>query len=153
MQTTGFSGKVAFIWSVADILRGDFKAHEFGQVILPFTVLRRLECALAPTKAEVVAKAQDLRGKIANVDPILRSVAGHQFYNVSPLTLTTLLNDPPNVAKNLKTYVSGFSPGATEVLERYGFPDKIDRLDKADLIYQVVGTDSPMRAATSRRRD
>jgi len=138
MQVTGFGDKVAFIWSVADILRGDFKAHEFGQVILPFTVLRRLECALKPTKEAVVARAKSLEGKVANVDPILQSSAGHNFYNVSPLTLTKILGDDKNVAKNLKTYIAGFSTGAAEVLERYGFGDKIDRLDKAGLIYQVT---------------
>jgi len=79
MQVTGFGDKVAFIWSVADILRGDFKAHEFGQVILPFTVLRRLECALKPTKADVVARAEGLVGKVINVDKILQSTAGHQL--------------------------------------------------------------------------
>ena len=138
MQVTGFGDKVAFIWSVADILRGDFKAHEFGQVILPFTVLRRLECALKPTKEVVVARAKTLEGKVANVDPILQSAAGQSFYNVSPLTLTKILGDDKNVAKNLKTYIAGFSTGAAEVLERYGFSDKINRLDKAGLIYQVT---------------
>ena len=138
MQVTGFGDKVAFIWSVADILRGDFKAHEFGQVILPFTVLRRLECALKPTKADVVARAESLVGKVANVDPILRATAGQNFYNISPLTLTKILSDDKYVAQNLKTYIAGFSRGATEVLECYGFPDKIDRLDKAGLIYQVT---------------
>jgi type I restriction enzyme M protein len=138
MQVTGFGDKVAFIWSVADILRGDFKAHEFGQVILPFTVLRRLECALKPTKADVVARAEGLVGKVINVDKILQSTAGHNFYNISPLTLTKILGDDKNVAQNLKTYIAGFSTGAAEVLERYGFSDKIDRLDKAGLIYQVT---------------
>lgn len=138
MQVTGFGDKVAFIWSVADLLRGDFKAHEFGQVVLPFTVLRRLECALAPTKEAVVARAAALESKVDNVDPILRTAAKHEFYNTSPLTLTKLLSDPPNVGSNLKTYIAKFSPGATEVLDRYGFPDKIDRLDKAGLLYQVV---------------
>ena len=138
MQVTGFGDKVAFIWLVADILRGDFKAHEFGQVILPFTVLRRLECALKPTKADVVARAEGLVGKVINVDKILQSTAGHNFYNISPLTLTKILGDDKNVAQNLKTYIAGFSTGAAEVLERYGFSDKIDRLDKAGLIYQVT---------------
>ena len=138
MQVTGFGDKVGFIWSVADILRGDFKAHEFGQVILPFTVLRRLECALKPTKQDVVARAESLVGKVANVDRILQAAARQNFYNISPLTLTKILSDDKNVAKNLKTYIAGFSTGAMEVLERYGFTDKIDRLDKAGLIYQVT---------------
>jgi len=134
----GFSDKVGFIWSVADLLRGDFRAHEYGQVILPFTVLRRLECALAPTKAGVLRRSESLRGKVENVDPILQRTARHRFYNVSPLDLASVLADPGNVAPNLRQYLAGFSPGAQEVLERYGFPDKISRLDKADLLYQVV---------------
>lgn len=106
----GFNDKVGFIWSVADLLRGDFRAHEFGQVILPFVVLRRLECALAPTKQAVIARAASLQGKVDNVDPILKRTAGRKFYNLSPLDLTLLLNDAPNIAANLRTYVAGFSP-------------------------------------------
>jgi type I restriction enzyme M protein len=135
-QPHGFADKVAFIWGVADLLRGDFKAHEYGQVILPFTVLRRLECALAPTKATVVAKAGQARS--AGSDALLRRAAKHPFYNVSPLDLTLLLNDPGKVEPNLRSYLAGFSPDAREVLDAYGFTDKIARLDKAGLLYQVV---------------
>jgi len=134
-QPEGFSDKVSFIWGVADLLRGDFKAHEYGQVILPFTVLRRMECALAPTKAAVVARAPSVT---TAADAILSRVAGQRFYNVSPLDLTRLLNDPGRVAPNLRTYLAGFSPGAREVLEAYGFEEKITRLDRAGLLYQVV---------------
>jgi type I restriction enzyme M protein len=137
-QPNGFADKVSFIWSVADLLRGDFKAHEYGQVILPFTVLRRLECALAPTKGDVIDRAASLAGKVDNVDRILHRTAGHAFYNVSPLDLTRLLNDSGKVAPNLRTYLAGFSASAREVLEAYGFEDKIARLDKAGLLYQVV---------------
>ena len=136
--TTGFDDKVSFIWSVADELRGDFKAHEYGQVILPFLVLRRLECALEPTKAEVIAQAQSLAGKVDNVAPVLQMTSGYRFYNTSPLDLTKCMNDPGNVAANLRTYIAGFSPGAIEVLERYGFDDKITRLDQAGLLYRIV---------------
>ena len=138
MVTTGFDDKVSFIWSVADELRGDFKAHEYGQVILPFLVLRRLECALEPTKAAVIARAQEYAGRVDNVEPILQMTSGFKFYNTSPLDLTKLLNDPGNVAANLRTYIAGFSPGAIEVLERYGFDDKITRLDQAGLLYRIV---------------
>ena len=137
-QPQGFGDKVSFIWGVADELRGDFKAHEYGQVILPFLVLRRLECALAPTKAAVIARAADLAGKVDNVEPILSMTARHAFYNTSPLDLPTLLNDPGNIAANLRTYIAGYSPGAVEVLERYGFDEKITRLDQAGLLYRVV---------------
>ena len=138
LVTTGFDDKVSFIWSVADELRGDFKAHEYGQVILPFLVLRRLECALEPTKAEVIVQAQSLIGKVDNVAPVLQMTSGYKFYNISPLDLTKCMNDPGNVAANLRTYIAGFSPGAIEVLERYGFDDKITRLDQAGLLYRIV---------------
>jgi type I restriction enzyme M protein len=137
-QPVGFSDKVAFIWSVADLLRGDFKAHEYGQVILPFTVLRRLECALAPAKQRVMDRGAALRGKISNVDAILQRAAGHRFYNLSPLDLDRILQDPGNAKDNLATYLAGFSPSAQEVLDRYGFPDKIDRLHRAGLLYRIV---------------
>ena len=147
-HSEGFDGKVSFIWGVADELRGDFKAHEYGQVILPFLVLRRLECALAPTKAAVIARAADLVGKVDNVEPILAMTAGHAFYNTSPLDLPTLLNDPVNIAANLRTYIAGYSPGAVEVLERYGFDEKITRLDQAGLLYRVVAKFADLDLAT-----
>ena len=108
-------------------------------MVLPFTVLRRLECALAPTKDAVLAKAKTLHGKPSRaVDSVLRSTAGHSFYNVSPLDLATLLGDPGTIGRQLPTYVAGFSPGAADVLERYGFADKVARLDRAGLLYQVT---------------
>ena len=106
-QVEGFSDKVGFIWSVADLLRGDYKAHEYGQVILPLTVLRRLDCVLEPTNDVVVARAKGLVGKIDNIDPILLRAAGQPFYNISPLNFTQLLDDAPNIAANLRTYIAG----------------------------------------------
>jgi len=134
----GFSDKVAFIWSVADLLRGDVKPHEFGQFILPFVVLRRLDCVLEPTKRNVIDKAESLSGKVSNVDPILERISGAPFYNTSPLTFQALLNDPANIRANLNSYVAGFSTGAAEVLEKYRFAERIATLDKAGLLYQVV---------------
>ena len=137
-QVQGFEDKVGFIWSVADLLRGDYKAHEYGQVILPLTVLRRLDCVLEPTKDAVVARAKDLVGKIDNIDPILLRAAGQPFYNISPLNFTRLLDDAPNIAANLRTYIAGYSTGAVEVLEKYGFDNQITRLDNAGLLYHVI---------------
>ena len=134
----GFSDKVSFIWSVADLLRGDIRQHEYGQFILPFVVLRRLDCALESTKPEVIAKAKSLAGKVDNVDPILERVTKQPYYNTSPLTFTDLLNDPGNVGKNLRSYVAGFSKDAADVLEKYRLAERIDTLDKAGLLYQVV---------------
>lgn len=137
-EIQGFNDKVGFIWQVADLLRGDIKQHEFGAYILPFVVLRRLDCVLEPTKAAVLDRAKSLEGKVGNVDPILCRVAGAPFYNVSSLTFTSLLNDPGNVAKNLRSYISGFSSDAADVLDKYRLTERIAVLDKAGLLYQVV---------------
>src|SRR5438045_4552609 len=82
----------AFIWSVADLLRGDYKQSEYGRVILPLVVLRRLDCVLEPTKAKVCAAAAKLAGRVKNLDPLLCQVSGEQFYNTSPLTMARLLD-------------------------------------------------------------
>jgi type I restriction enzyme M protein len=126
-----------FIWSVADLLRGDYKQSEYGKVILPLVVLRRLDCVLEPTKDEVVAKAANLAGKVGNVDPLLTRAANAQFYNVSPLTMPKLLEDAPNI-DNLHSYLLAFSSGARDVLEKFDLPTQIDRLDQANLLYLVV---------------
>jgi type I restriction enzyme M protein len=138
-QPKGFQDKVSLIWAVADILRGDFKPHEYGQTILPFVVLRRLECALEATKERVIAKAKSLEGKINDLDTILKKESGHSFYNTSPLSLSKILQDPDKVAPNLNSYIHAFSPSASEVLEKYGFPDKIKKLDEQGLLYQIIG--------------
>lgn len=128
----------AFIWSVADLLRGDYKQSEYGRVILPLVVLRRLDCVLEPTKAKVRAAAAQLAGKVENLDPLLRQVSGEQFYNTSPLTMARLLDDPTNIADNLHGYLLAFSSGARDVLEKFDFPTHIDRLDRSNLLYLVV---------------
>lgn len=125
----------AFIWSVADLLRGDYKQSEYGRVILPLVVLRRLDCVLDPTKDKVLETAAKLAGKVENIDPLLRQAAGgEQFYNTSPLTMTRLLDDPTNLAENLQTYLRG----AADVLEKFDLPTQVDRLARADLLYLVV---------------
>ena len=138
-QPKGFQDKVSLIWSVADILRGDFKPHEYGQTILPFVVLRRLECALEKTKEKVISKSKSLEGKINDLETILNKESGHNFYNTSPLSLTKILQDPNKVASNLNSYIRAFSPSASEVLDKYGFPDKIKKLEDQGLLYQIIG--------------
>lgn len=136
----GFSDKVAFIWSVADLLRGDYRAHEYGRVILPLTVLRRLDATLTPTKAAVLAKDAELEAQgYQNRARVLERVTGLPFYNTSPLDFRRLLDDPDHIAANLRTYIAGFSPGAADVLVRYGFDEHIKRLVEANLLFQVVG--------------
>ena len=85
----------AFIWSVADLLRGNYKPSEYGKVILPLTVLRRLDCVLEPTKADVLSTYEKMKDKAQNLDPILMNRSGEQFYHVSKLTLPSLLDDAP----------------------------------------------------------
>jgi len=135
----GFRNMVGFIWSVADLLRGDYKQSEYGKVILPLTVLRRLDCVLEPTKPAVLAKVRELStGKIGNVELFLRRAAKQPFYNVSQLDFRGLLADPEHIARSLRLYIDAFSPGAVEVLDKYGFDGQITRLDEAGLLYQVV---------------
>ena len=138
-QPKGFQDKVSLIWSVADILRGDFKPHEYGQTILPFVVLRRLECALEKTKDKVITKSKSLEGKINDLETILNKESGHTFYNTSPLSLSKILQDPNKVASNLNSYIRAFSPSASEVLDKYGFPEKIKKLEDQGLLYQIIG--------------
>ncbi|MFI1015394.1 N-6 DNA methylase [Streptomyces sp. NPDC020965] len=126
-------------WSVADLLRGDYKQSDYGKVILPFTVLRRLECVLAPTKDKVLEAAARFQDQDINPDRFLRKASGHSFYNTSSYTLKAIAGDASHAAKYLNEYYGAFSPNAREVLERYDFAQQIKRLDAADLLYQVVG--------------
>ncbi len=129
----------SFIWSVADKLRGVYKQSEYGRVILPLVVLRRLDCVLEPTKQAVLERADQLKGKVENVEPVLCSVSGEQFYNTSPLDFPRLLDDPANVAGNLRSYIAGFSPAARDVIEKFGFEAQISRLAEKNLLYLVIG--------------
>lgn len=128
----------SFIWSVADLLRGDYKQSEYGRVILPFTVLRRLDCVLEPTKAAVLAELA--KREKAGVDPehFLHKVAGHRFANRSPFTLKKVIGDQDNVRQNLLAYVQGFSPDVRDIFESFDFHLQVDRLAKAGLLYLVT---------------
>src|SRR4051812_23956840 len=128
----------AFIWSVADLLRGDYKQSEYGKVILPLTVIRRLDCVLEPTKDAVLEKHKELAGRIENVEPVLQAVADQHFYNTSPLTFTKLLDDPNTIADSLQLYIGGFSEAAKDVIDKFDFGVQIERLRRANVLYQVV---------------
>jgi len=128
----------AFIWSVADLLRGDYKQSDYGKVILPFTVLRRLDCVLEPTKVAVLAELADKNTQGLNPEAFLLRRSKQSFYNQSPLDLAKLLGDPDNIAHNLFTYVQGFSTAVRDVFERFEFQTQVERLSKAGLLYQVT---------------
>jgi type I restriction enzyme M protein len=128
----------AFIWSVADLLRGDYKQSDYGKVILPFTVLRRLDCVLEATKAAVLAELAARTKAGVNPEPFLLRKAGQTFYNTSPLDLKKLLGDSEHIAQNLFSYVQAFSPSVRDVFERFEFHVQVERLAKAGLLYQVA---------------
>lgn len=138
MAPQGFQDKVAFVWKVADKLRGTFKQHEYGSVMLPLLVLRRMDAVLAPTKDAVLAKAKPFTTIGEGEDALLKKVAGRRFYNIAPWTFSTLLNDDKNLADNLATYIRLLSRDAYRVMEAYNFDDKIARLDRAGLLYAVM---------------
>ncbi|MFH8464092.1 N-6 DNA methylase [Streptomyces sp. NPDC017991] len=126
-------------WSVADLLRGDYRQSDYGKVILPFTVLRRLECVLEPTREKVVETVARFAGQEIDTDHFLRKASGHSFHNKSDLTLRKIAADPQNAAKNLQIYVGAFSENAREVLDKYEFNQQVRKLDSANLLYQVIG--------------
>jgi type I restriction enzyme M protein len=138
MGDMSIKNHAAFIWSVADLLRGDYKQSEYGKVILPLVTIRRLDCVLAPTKQAVLDRHAKLKGSIDNIEPVLNTVAGEQFHNISPLDFTRLLDDPNQIAGNLRAYIAGFSPGARDVVEKFDFDTQITRLDRAGLLYLVL---------------
>ena len=128
----------SFIWSVADLLRGDYKQSEYGKVILPFTVLRRLDCVLAGTKAAVLAE-KELREKAGlNPEPFLLKKSGQLFFNTSPLDLKKLMGDQDHIGENLRAYIQGFSPAVRDIFESFEFHTQIDKLAKAGLLYLVT---------------
>ena len=128
----------SFIWSVADLLRGDYKQSEYGKVILPFTILRRLDCVLESTKPDVL-KELELRTKAGvNPEPFLLRKAGQHFYNTSPLDLKKLMGDQDHIGENLRSYIQAFSAPVRDIFERFEFHTQIDRLIKAGLLYLVT---------------
>ena len=137
MNTENHSQTAAFLWSIADLLRGDFKQSQYGRIILPFTLLRRMECVLAPTKEEVVKQTFAQEGRPDTVrEMFLLRAAGQQFFNASPLTLGTLSDT--QTAADLMSYVQAFSKDAREIFEHFHFEDFVQQLATANLHYQVV---------------
>ena len=137
MSTEKLTSHVSLIWNIAELLRGDYKEHEYGDVVLPFTVLTRLDSVLVDTKQAVLdIKATSAPSKVKEAQ--YPRATGYPFWNTSNFTLKTLLDDPDNLEQNLSYYVQSFAPAAREVMEAYNFYNVIERLDKAGLLYQVL---------------
>ena len=128
----------SFIWSVADLLRGDYKQSEYGKVILPFTVLRRLDCVLEATKAEVLTEKATREAAGLNPEPFLLRKSGQFFYNTSPLDLKKLMGDQDHIGENLRAYMQAFSPAVRDIFESFEFHTQIDKLAKSGLLYMVT---------------
>jgi len=136
-MTTNFSSTAAFLWSVADLLRGDFKQSQYGRIILPFTLLRRLECVLEDTKPDVLTKFETVKQLPYEAqDKLLTHAAQLSFYNTSKMDLNKL--GETSVASNLESYIQSFSPNAREIFEHFDFFNTIDKLAEADLLYKVA---------------
>lgn len=136
-----FGEHIGFIWSIAELLRGDYKQSEYGKVVLPFTVLRRLDCVLVPTKDAVQAQLESLPENIDDTmrETMLNMASGNNFHNTSPFTFERLLDDPDNIAENLNNMINGFSYDARDIfIDRFNLPEQIARLDRDNLLYLIV---------------
>ena len=129
-----------FLWNIADeVLRDDFKRSKYPDVILPFVVLRRLDCVLTPTKDKVLQRAKDLKAKgITKVDGQLRRASGYAFYNTSKFDIQKLLDDPKNIAKNLINYINGFSENVRDILDNFNLRNTITQLDQKGLLFLLI---------------
>ena len=136
---TNIKESANFIWSIADLLRGDYKQSDYGKVILPLTVLRRLDCVLQDSKADVLKKFEQVKSmNIQNLDPILNKVAGYNFHNSSLFDFDKLIADPNNIAANLRNYINGFSEEAREIIEQFEFDNQITKLEESNLLFLVL---------------
>jgi type I restriction enzyme M protein len=133
-----FTEKANFLWSVADLIRDDFKRSKYQDVILPFTVLRRIDCVVEPTKVEVLRQYDRYKKELQDLTPVLRKASGFAFYNTSPFNFERLLEDPHHLASNLNHYINGFSENMREVIEKFDFRNTISKLEEAGLLYLVV---------------
>lgn len=141
MDSIQFQDKVSFIWTNADLLRGDYKQSEYGKVILPLTVIRRIDAVLEPTKEAVLSQLEELKAMgmtIEDGDFLLQQAAEQPFYNTSNFTLKKLLDDPQHIEDNFRDYLFGFSQNVRDIIEHFDFDKQISRLAKANLLYLLI---------------
>jgi type I restriction enzyme M protein len=133
-----FSELANFVWSVADLLRGDYKQADYGKIVLPFTLLRRLDCVLESTKKDVLAEFTKRKDTGVNLAPFLKRKSKQAFYNTSAFTLPGLLADQKHIRQNLVAYLGEFSEDARDVFERFKFTDRVAELEDKNLLFQLV---------------
>jgi type I restriction enzyme M protein len=137
-QAQVHADKVNFIWSVKEVLRDHYRRHQYGEVILPLCMVRRLDCELADTKAKVAAKAATIKGDLDPHADVLAHVAGHPFYNSSKFTFETLLDDPEHITENVFDYLQGFSPNARFALDKFGIEGHVEKMGEAGILFMVI---------------
>lgn len=131
------SNNANFIWTIADLLRGPYKPHQYGAVVLPFTILRRLDCVLEPTKQAVLDEAKE-RGGAASAAVFLTKAAKQSFFNTSAFTLKSLMGDAAGIRANLLDYVRGFSENVRDIFEKFDFEKQLEKLDGENLLYLIT---------------
>ena len=140
MLTNGFSHIAGFIWDVADLLRGPYHPNQYKDVMLPLTVLRRLDCVLDKTKEQVLSEYKQWKDKGKGLlEAKLTKITAVPFYNISKYTFRRLCDDHENIAPNLLNYIKGFSGNARNIIEHFGFEEQIEKLDKSDRLFIAVG--------------
>jgi len=125
------------IWNIANLLRGSWKAYEYQDVILPLTVLKRLDAALEPTKHKALERFNELESKVSDLR-ILRKITGYDFYNTSPFTFKKLLEDQTHIARNLRKYIDGFSDNVKDIFSKFDFDKQLERLEGSDILYLII---------------
>jgi type I restriction enzyme M protein len=132
------SPNAGLIWSIAELLRGDYKQSDYGKVILPFTLLRRLDCVLAPTKQAVLEEYARLKDVDYDYSFLLTMASNQEFYNTSRFDFEKLLGDPTHLRANLMNYINGFSANIRDIFDRYEFEKQLTKLDSSNLLFQIV---------------
>lgn len=143
--STSINEKAALIWAIADKLTGVYKPHEYGEVILPLTVIRRFDCIIADTKEAVLEKYDEVKN-LPMRDVLLRKVSGYEFYNTSKYTFEKLLDDPDNIEENLHDYLNGFSENVRDIIEKFKFDGHIDTMANKGILYIVIKEFTSTRA-------
>ena len=137
-MASNYSEIASFTWSVADLLRGTYKQSDYGKVILPFTLLRRMDCVLEASKAAVLAEVEARKGQGIDLKTFLTKKAAQSFYNTSPFDFVKLQGDPAHIKANLIAYINAFSDNARDIFERYDFYKQIEKLDDNNLLFLIV---------------
>jgi type I restriction enzyme M protein len=133
-----FNQKTSMIWNIADILHGGWMRHQYKDVILPLVVLKRLDSILTDTKSKVLEKYNEYKGKVNDLDPILKRTSGTEFYNISDYDFKTILGEPKHLGKNFKQYINGYSKNIQDIFEKFEFDRQLERLEGGNLLFLII---------------